>query len=205
MNNACYVAPLAYLYTRPRLSDQSSFFSLSPPLSLFPVDNKGLIISLNTESYPGHHSEAVYCIVNRFNSRVQLLRTKQRVFRIRRNVGCCCRASWFPPSDTSIKYLLTQRLLLSISSHGLFSLCSPPLFAYCRLSLWPTTYSFFLLSLSLFTSLSRLNRVNYLRRHLTIFYHGTGTDKHQIATVSVSRRGRRPLVCAMVILCKKQP
>ncbi len=67
MNNACYVTQLAYLYTRPRLFYQ------------FSIDNKGLIISLNRKSYPGHHFEPVYCIVNRFNSRVQLLRTKQRV------------------------------------------------------------------------------------------------------------------------------
>ena len=39
MNNACYVAQLAYLYTRPRL------FSLHQ----VSIDNKGLIISLNSK------------------------------------------------------------------------------------------------------------------------------------------------------------
>lgn len=118
------------------------------------VDNKGLIISLNWKSYPGHHFEPVYCIVNRFNSRVQLLRTKQRVLRIRRNVGCCCRSLLVPPSDTSITNLLTPR---SILLFYLFTLLSPdsPISAFSQQHNFPT-------------SLSGLNRVNCLRRHLTI-------------------------------------
>lgn len=61
------------------------------------VDNKGLIISLNRKSYPGHHFEAVYCIVNRFNSRVQLLRTKQRVLGSAGMLAAVAEPFGFPP------------------------------------------------------------------------------------------------------------
>lgn len=50
---------------------------------------------------------------------------------------------------------------------------------------WACSYHYFS------TSLSRLNRVHYLRRHLTIFYRRTGTDEHGTAAVSPPRLGQR--------------
>lgn len=63
--------------------------SLSPPLASFSVDNKGPYNLIKQEK-KNHTiiSEAVYCIVNRFNSRVQLLRTKQRRF-FKGSAGMC--------------------------------------------------------------------------------------------------------------------
>lgn len=67
-----FVAQRAYLYTRPRLLGSPS------------ADNKS---ALKTNPKPGRRFGAAHCIVGSFNTRVQLLRTKQRL-QIRRNVGC---------------------------------------------------------------------------------------------------------------------
>lgn len=113
MNNACYVAQLAYLYTRPRLFYQ------------FSVDNKGRIISLNSKSYPGHHFEPVYCIVNRFNSRVQLLRTKQRVLGSAGMLAAVAEPFGFSTPTHLSNISWPNGFYLFISRSGLFWLCSP--------------------------------------------------------------------------------
>lgn len=122
----------------------------------------------NRKSDPSRRSEAVYCIVNRFNGPVRLLRTKQRGFRIRRNVGCCVAEPL-----TSLPLLLRDIYQISPQTKIVNSQKPPaafwlrrPLF-FPTTNLQPTTY--------LSTSLSRLNRVNCLRRHLTIFSRSTGT------------------------------
>lgn len=76
---------LAYLYTRPRRFYQ------------FSVDNKSLIISLKRKSYPGHHIGPIYCIVSSLNSRVQLLRTKQRVLGSAGMLAAVAEPFGFPP------------------------------------------------------------------------------------------------------------
>lgn len=60
----------AYLDARPRLLQQRFCRQQKPPES-----------PLKTNPKPGCRFGPVYCIVDSFNTRVQLLRTKQRLFR----------------------------------------------------------------------------------------------------------------------------
>lgn len=67
-----FVAQRAYLYPRPRFSSSTSAHDKSPPPQKSP---------LKTNPKPGCGLGPVYCIVDSLNTRVQLLRTKQRLFR----------------------------------------------------------------------------------------------------------------------------
>lgn len=127
--------------------------------SQFSVDNKGLIISLNRKSYPGHHFKAMYCIVNRFNSRVQFLRTKQRVLGSAGMLAAVAEPLVSP--DTSIKCLLTQRLLCS----GLFTLVvSPPIHTFDAQPLANNIFIYFL-SLIKSSKLPQTSPHHFLPKH----------------------------------------
>lgn len=74
--NACYVATASHICTHTHTHRQGLEFSFLP---VFCRQQRPYNLIITGKSYRGHHFLAVYCIVNRFNSRVQLLRTKQRV------------------------------------------------------------------------------------------------------------------------------
>lgn len=108
---------------------------------------------------------------------------KTKASQIRRNVGRRRRAARFASADSSIRDPPRKHARSLGPSRGLRS--DAPVLA--------SAFSEHYFS----TSLSRLNRVHYLRRHLTIFYPRTGTDEHGTAADFPPTLGR--LKSAIVI------